>query len=165
MLKLAGAGLLLLAGVLGAWDAVSRQRKQLRLLRRLITVLSEMEEEIRLTRTPLPRLLKKLAENDRTECGRFLTHTADSLCSGQPPEHAFREGAEMLPLPQELCGSIAEIGESFRGDEEQICKAISLFRHRFEQTEQDWHRQQTNREKRSAALFLSASAMLVILLI
>lgn len=165
MLKLTGAGLLLLAGVAGAWGTVSRQRRQLRLLRRLITVLTEMEEEIRLTRTPLPRLLRKLAETDHTECRPFLSCTADSLSSGEPPESAFRIGASALPFPEELCGSLAEMGQEFHGDEEQICKAISLFKVRFERVEQEWCRQQTNREKRSAALFLSASAMLVILLI
>ena len=61
--------------------------------------------------------------------------------------------------------SLSALGDSLQGDEESVCKALTLAGKILEKNlaaARD-HRQET--EKRSAALWLSSAALLVILLI
>ena len=76
-----------------------------------------------------------------------------------------QSAAEALPLRREDRQALAAMGDALQGDEENICKAILLtnksLRKDLELTRD--RRQET--EKRSAALWLSGAALLVILLI
>ena len=90
---------------------------------------------------------------------------ASSLARGAPLGQSWRSAAEALPLRREDRQALAAIGDALQGDEENICKVILLtnksLRKDLELTRD--RRQET--EKRSAALWLSGAALLVILLI
>ena len=60
---------------------------------------------------------------------------------------------------------LEELGQDLRGDEEKICKAISLAGKRLEKQLAEWDERRAETEKRTTALWFSASALLVILLI
>ena len=77
----------------------------------------------------------------------------------------LRRAAEALPLGPESRTALTALGDSLQGDEESVCKALTLAGKILEKNlaaARD-HRQET--EKRSAALWLSSAALLVILLI
>ncbi len=60
---------------------------------------------------------------------------------------------------------IAELGGDLQGDEEQVCRAVSLAVLRLSESAGEAERRRPEEEKRAAALWLSAAALLVILLI
>ena len=93
---------------------------------------------------------------------------AASLARGAPLGQSWRSAAEALPLGPEsrtALTALTALGDSLQGDEESVCKALTLAGKILEKNlaaARD-HRQET--EKRSAALWLSSAALLVILLI
>ena len=137
MVKLVGAVCILGAGTWAWRRSAAERRRELDTLADLTALLDRMGEEIRLRRTSLPRLL------------------------GQ----SWRSAAEALPLGPESRTALTALGDSLQGDEESVCKALTLAGKILEKNlaaARD-HRQET--EKRSAALWLSSAALLVILLI
>ena len=86
---------------------------------------------------------------------------AASLARGAPLGQSWRSAAEALPLGPESRTALTALGDSLQGDEESVCKALNLAGKILEKNRD--HRQET--EKRSAALWLSSAALLVILLI
>ena len=95
----------------------------------------------------------------------FCTSVAASLARGAPLGQSWRSAAEALPLGPESRTALTALGDSLQGDEESVCKALNLAGKILEKNlaaARD-HRQET--EKRSAALWLSSAALLVILLI
>ena len=95
-----------------------------------------------------------------------LTALLDRLgARGAPLGQGWRSAAEALPLGPESRTALTALGDSLQGDEESVCKALTLAGKILEKNlaaARD-HRQET--EKRSAALWLSSAALLVILLI
>ena len=61
--------------------------------------------------------------------------------------------------------ALAALGELLQGDEESICKGISLASHRLAKSLEEARDSRAEREKRAGALWLSGAALLVILLI
>ena len=70
-----------------------------------------------------------------------------------------------LLLPVAAQQALSEVGSALHGDEESVCKAISLAILELEQCAAEWDKQRPETEKRTAALWLSGAALLVILLI
>ena len=146
MVKLVGAVCILGAGTWAWRRSAAERRRELDTLADLTALLDRMGEEIRLRRTSLPRLL-------------------GSLARGAPLGQSWRSAAEALPLGPESRTALTALGDSLQGDEESVCKALTLAGKILEKNlaaARD-HRQET--EKRSAALWLSSAALLVILLI
>lgn len=165
MVKLLGAACILGAGAWAWRRGLAERRRELDTLADLIALLDRMAEEIRLRRTSLPRLLGTLGRDRTADVRAFCTSVASSLARGAPLGQSWRSAAEALPLRREDQQALAAMGDALQGDEENICKAISLtnksLRKDLELTRD--RRQET--EKRSAALWLSGAALLVILLI
>ena len=117
-------------------------------------------------RRELDTLADLTALRDRTGPVRdFCTSVAASLARGAPLGQSWRSAAEALPLGPESRTALTALGDSLQGDEESVCKALNLAGKILEKNlaaARD-HRQET--EKRSAALWLSSAALLVILLI
>ena len=158
MVKLVGAVCILGAGTWAWRRSAAERRRELDTLADLTALLDRMGEEIRLRRTSLPRLLGSLGRD-------FCTSVAASLARGAPLGQSWRSAAEALPLGPESRTALTALGDSLQGDEESVCKALTLAGKILEKNlaaARD-HRQET--EKRSAALWLSSAALLVILLI
>ena len=61
--------------------------------------------------------------------------------------------------------ALRELGWGLRGDEEAACRALAAASLRLERLLEEWDRRRPEEEKRETALWLSGSALLVILLI
>ena len=70
-----------------------------------------------------------------------------------------------LPLPEADRMAVAALGEDLHGDEETICKAISLVTYQLAKALEESFRRKPEEDKRTAALCLSGAALLVILLL
>lgn len=124
-----------------------------------------MSEEIRITRLPMPELLDTLGARYPDGTGRFSGAPPPGISRGQGLGEAWQQAAEELPLPREERMALQELGWGLRGDEEAACRALAAASLRLERLLEEWDRQRPEEEKRETALWLSGSALLVILLI
>ena len=164
MLKLLGSACVLGGGLLCWLMALSERRRTREDLSDLLAALRRMREEIRMARTPLPLLLEALGSDCRgLETAALFQRSAEAALQGEGLETVWRDGVRLLPLaPRER-----EVLENLtlRGDEESICKGISLVITDLARGIEELERQRPERDRRTAALCFSGAALLVILLI
>jgi len=165
MLKLLGSLLIASGGAL-AWHLQLSERKRRRdTLSDFQTAFRRMGEEIRMARTPLPALLKRLASDCGPEAASFFSIVSKAAERGEDLPPVWRREAEALPLEEADRSAILELGNELQGDEEKVCKAISHATYMLEKGAERAERKRPEEEKRIAALWFSASALLVILLL
>ena len=164
MLKLLGSACVLGGGLLCWLMALSESRRTREDLSDLLAALRRMREEIRMARPPLPLLLETLGSDCRgPETAALFQRSVEAARQGEGLEAAWRDGVRLLPLaPRER--EVLE-GLTLRGDEESVCKGISLVITALEKGADELERQRPERDRRTAALCFSGAALLVILLI
>lgn len=165
MLKILGSACILGGGVLARYFQATAHRREMDTLSDLLWALRRMAEEIRMARTPLPLLLDRLSQGCGEAAGAFFQDAAAAARQGEDLGSIWRQGAESLPLSAASASALAELGESLGGDEEQICKAISLVIYSLAKEAEERSSRQPEESKRATALCLSGAALLVILLI
>lgn len=163
MLKLLGSLLILTGGGLLWRTQMLAARRRRRVLTDLTGVLDAMSEEIRMARTPLPALLRRQAETCGPDVGAFLRSVAASAAGGGALPDAWDRGLTALPLEETERALLT--GLALHGDEEQVCKALSLVSLRLGRRAEEQERKRPEETKRTTALCFSGAALLVILLI
>lgn len=163
MRKLLGSLLILTGGGL-IWLLQSRERRRRRqVLSDLLTALRQLGESIRMTRTPLPRLLESLAADCGPEAADLLRISALAAERGEDLGAVWRAGVGKLPLEERDKALLRSL--DLRGDEEHICKGISLVTYTLTERLALLERRRSEEDKRGAALCFSGAALLVILLL
>lgn len=165
MLKLLGSLCILAGGALARWLDLAGRRRKRDTLSDLLSALQRMGETVRMARTPLPILLNTLARDCGPEAASFFSGTANAARRGESLPEAWRSLAERLPLDGTDRGVIASLGCSLQGDEEMVCKAVSAAVSRLSGSLEETRQKRAEEEKRATALWFSAAALLVILLI
>ena len=165
MLKLLGSLCVLSGGGLVWRSCLAERRRQRETLCDLLMALRRMAEEIRMARTPLPSLLDALAKSCGPEGADFFHQAAETARKGGDLPAAWHHAAGDLPLEPGDREALAALGDSLHGDEESVCKAISLVIYQLAKSLEETDRVRQQEEKRTAALCFSAAALLVILLI
>lgn len=163
MRKLVGSLLILTGGGLVYFRQTRERRRRRQVLSDLLTALRRMGEAVRMTRTPLPRLLEALAEDCGPDAAGLLRAAATAAARGEDVEAVWRAGAAALPLGERdrtLLGTLA-----LRGDEESICKGINLVTYGLAEDLEAMEHRRGEEDKRQAALCFSGAALLVILLL
>lgn len=164
MLKLLGCICVLSAGVLVRYRMSVESRRVLATLGDMAAALEFMRDEIRLNRTAMPLLLLKAGTGRGMDAmGFFAAVRGESGKRGLA--EAWRNAAEALPLPEREVGFLVEAGACLLGDEERACRGLSgaaeLLRRELERRNSG----AAEASRRSTALCLSASALIVILLV
>lgn len=165
MLKLLGSLCVLGGGVLARYFQAAERRRELDTLSDLLWALRRMAEEIRMARTPMPLLLERLSQGCGEETERFFQTVSAAVRQGESLGTAWRHTAAALPLSGPSAAALAELGDGLHGDEENICKGISLVVYSMAQDMEEQTRRRPEEAKRATALCLSGAALLVILLI
>lgn len=166
MRKLAGSLCILGAAVWGLWTQRREARRQSLLRAELLSALRRMAEAVRLARTPLPDLLHHASQRCETAEGAdFFRAAACAAAAGEDLTARWEEGAMALSLTEEERRALAELGRSFGGDEDQLCRAAVVAEAVLERCGEERRACRTAEEKRAAALWLTAGALAVILLI
>ena len=165
MTKLLGSLCVFAAGGMVWWSRRQERQKKRRLLSDLIAALGRMETEIRLTRIPLPRLLKRLAEGCGEETRAFFQDASRGLEAGETLAAAWNRAVEKLGLPDGDKQVLLTLQKTMQGDEMSACKGISLASEKFRNRLKELDNQRPEEEKRATALCFSAAALVVILLI
>ena len=164
MLKLLGSICVLGGGMMCWLIALAEQRQTRVALGDLLAALRRMREEIRMARTPLPLLLEALGADCRgPETAALFRQSAEAARQGEGLEAAWRDGVRLLPLASREREALE--GMTLRGDEESVCKGISLAITALAKGVEELERQRPERDRRTAALCFSGAALLVILLI
>ena len=164
MLKLLGSICVLGGGALCWLIALAERRRTRTALGDLLSALRRMREEIRMARTPLPLLLETLGSDCRgLETAALFQRSAEAALQGEGLETVWRDGVGLLPLPPREREALE--GLTLRGDEESVCKGISLTITDLARGIEELERQRPERDRRTAALCFSGAALLVILLI
>lgn len=165
MLKTLGALCILFGGLLLRRKQVTQLRREVDTLSDLLAALCRMAEEIRMARTPLPRLLEQLGRGRGTAVSAFFSSVSAIAQQGGNVAETWRQAVKELPIAIENQTALLELGRGLNGDEESVCKAISLACMDLSRNLDNLRRRQPEAEKRATALCLSATALLVILLI
>lgn len=165
MLKLLGSTCVLAGGVLARYLYGMERRRELDTLSDLLAALRRMAEEIRMARTVLPVLLERLPAHCGLEAGAFFHSVSQEAGRGGDLGAAWCREAELLPLSGAGKSALRELGANLCGDEENICKAISLAGCALEREWEELIRLRPEEARRATALCMSAAALLVILLI
>ena len=158
--KIWGIACIFIGAAWGMRAKVSERRRRRRLLSDLRSALARMADEIRMARSPLPDLLKRLAAACGPDAAAFFRAVAES----GGPSQAWGAASDALPLSAPDLQTLRELAPVLRGDEEQIREALQLASGRFERSLQEFDRTEGAELRQSAALIFSAAALLVILL-
>lgn len=163
MLKLLGSLCILGAGGAAGAAQLRRMRRELTVLRELTGALDVLEGEIRFSRTALPLALRR-AGRGRDVCG-FFEAAAAALMEGESPAAAFRRCAAALPIQTTDRMALAEAGKGLLGDETEACGALRAAGKMLEQSLREKSGRQAETEKRTAAVWLSGAALLILVLL
>lgn len=113
-MRLLGAALIL-TGFGAGWSALARTwRMEEAALCRLDAALRSLGARIRLTRRPLPRLLREEGGAGITAADTLLLEVSDRLERGETLSGAWRAAAEMLPLREDIRRTVSALGEQDR---------------------------------------------------
>ena len=163
MLKLLGCVCVLSAGVLARYRMAVESRRVLNAMADLAAALEFMGDEIRLNRTAMPLLLLKAGTGrGRDTMAFFAAVRAESGKTGLAA--AWRKAAGILPLPEREVVVIAETGMCLLGDEERACRGLAASAELLRRELERRNSCAAEASRRSTALCLSASALIVILL-
>lgn len=165
MLKLVGSMCILGAGFLLRTFQVQEHRRGIAALRDLLASLARMESEIRLNRTPLPRMLERLGADCGSDVKAFFCTVSEAVREGEHLPAAWRSAAVSLPISPAGQASVAGISQKLGGDEEEICNGILLVSNSLKGELEQKLTGQADFEKRCTAFCLSGAALLAILLI
>lgn len=165
MLKFIGSLCVLGGGVLVRYFQAAERRREMDTLSGLLSALRRMAEEIRMARLPLPQLFDRITAGCNADVKAFFSAAAAAARQGEQLEDTWRKAAAALPLSNASRTALGELGSSFHGDEENICKGISVVIYTLAKEAEERTRRQPEEAKRATALCLSAAALLVILLI
>ena len=164
MIRVLGSFCILGGGLLAVWQTVRERQKKRELTKELITALRSMEEGISNLGTPLPRLMEEQARRCRQAVPLF-ENTLRCLKQGDTLSQAWRCGCSSLPLDTEGKRVLESVFSAEIRLCSNLCNVISLASGYFEKQLAEQVECQSEQTKRTAALYLSGAALLVILLI
>ncbi|MCI2056893.1 MAG: stage III sporulation protein AB [Oscillibacter sp.] len=164
MLKILGGACILAAAGAVRTMQVRSLRREISILYGLAAGLEEMENEIRVNRTPLPRLLKKAGFDRGRDVDAFFKTGANALKNGDTFLPAWDCAVDELPVARKEKSILHETGRSLCGDEQQACQGLTLAYQSLRHTLQEKQRAGRDFEKRVTALCFSGAALLIILL-
>lgn len=166
MIKVYGS-LCILSAALWGWRQQRREcRQRCRVREDLLSALRQMGEAIRLARTPLPALFRRVAAGCETAEGTAFFRTAGNCAAaGEDLAKTWTDLCGPLPLTEEERRALVDLSHAFGGDEDQLCRAAALSAEVLQRCAEESRCRRTEEDKRNAALWLSGGALAVILLI
>ena len=163
MLRLFGGVLILGGGMLLRGTLLSASRRELQTQYELCEALMLLEKEITFTLTPLPKLL--LRKDFGTCAGAFFTAVSGELCLGKTLAQSWFDCAQALSLPPRIKERFARLGANLGGDENGVRRTLQLMAEELSGSIGTQERAQRERERLTTVLCLSASLILVLVLL
>ncbi len=164
MIKIAGC-LCVFCAAGGIWYRTLCQRRVPQTMRKALSAaLRQIAAQVRLTRAPLPSLLRR-AQTSFPDAASFFSRILTDVEQGRGVEDAWGQACASTELTASERAALAAAGHSLTGDEEEVCAGLLGAAEILETEARQWERQRPEEEKRITAFCFSAGALLVILLI
>lgn len=158
-------GICIATGCGGLWlMQMKRQRKLLETLVELSGAMLEIRGQIIANQTPLPRIFLQLSQSAQGHGNDFFGDVICNLQEGKTLQMAWEEAVLSGQFPLEVEGVLLQVGRSFSGDEEQICKVLSLANGCLERIIKQYQEDLPDKRRSTGALCFSGGALLLILL-
>ena len=158
MLRLAGGGLLALAGALLGYERHRELRARKQALEQLGAALGRMSAELTGLHTPMPQLFARLED-----CPFFLLVSAGF--GAEPLEKLWRRAAAVQPIPETDRETLAGLGTVVgRYEAERQAAEIALVRTRLEDSAAALEREISTRSRHYAGLGAALGGMLAVML-
>ena len=135
-----------------------KQEKQT--LERLLMMLHQLRDGIRMARYPLPQLLERAAQDEP-----FFGEVLRELQKQEALSKAWGMAAENLTLPPQSWEIWYWLGRHLTGDEQSVLQAMTYAEQVMEQERQRLAEQEQEVNRRTTAMCFSAAALAVILLV
>lgn len=163
MIRLLGSICVLGGGFLGIWFQMQERKRRGETFREIVRGLRHMAEEIRMSRMSLPGIFETLSNVCDGEAVGLFRRTSEQMQQGEAPKAVWWREVERLSLSDE--DKVVLENLDFQGDEEKVCKELFLVISELTRNEGERKQHEHQEVKRAAALWMSAAALLVILLI
>lgn len=147
------------------WLEMHAQRKRLVFLQQMSVAMLELHSQIRGQQTPLPRIFLQLSEHLTGEAGGFFLEIYDQLHQGQSFEKSWVKGVNQWFAREEERAVVLQLGRSFSGEEEEICKVLLLADDYFKRILLELQNKLPDKQRSFGAVCFSGGVMLLILLI
>lgn len=163
-LRLLGAALLILVGLVCGWRGCETGRNRERLLEELNAALGAIADELRMLSRPMGEIFSDLSCRVSYPLQAFFTHLAKDL--GQRPlAQRWQEGLDLLPLDEKARQSISQLGTVLgRYDAQSQAAAIALVRTRLEELLGEQRSENARRCRLLPGLGVCLGAMLAVIL-
>jgi stage III sporulation protein AB len=158
-----GSLLVFAAGGLVWWIQQQERRRKGAVLADLASVLRQMQEEIRMMRTPMPELFRKLEKRCGQDVSDVLCAMSGAVEQGTEVAAVWKRSVCALPLDERTRDVLCKL--DFCGDEEKLCKELSFTAYEIAKCAEVLESSRREDGKRTSALCFSGAALLVILLI
>lgn len=163
MTKLMGSLLVFAAGGLVWWIQQRERRRKETVLADLASLLRQMQEEIRMMRTPMPELFQKLEKRCGQDVSAVFRAMSGAVEQGAEVTTVWRRSVCALPVDERTSDLLCKL--DFCGDEEKLCKELSFTAYEMAKCAETLESSRREDGKRTSALCFSGAALLVILLI
>jgi stage III sporulation protein AB len=163
VIKLMGSLLVFAAGGLVWWIQQQERRRKGAVLADLASVLRQMQEEIRMMRTPMPELFRKLEKRCGQDVSDVLCAMSGAVEQGTEVAAVWKRSVCALPVDERTRDVLCKL--DFCGDEEKLCKELSFTAYEIAKCAEVLESSRREDGKRISALCFSWAALLVILLI
>ena len=163
MIKLLGSLMVFTGGGLVWWIQLKERRRKSAVLSDLALILRQMQEEIRMMRTPMPELFQKLENRCGQDVSGVLRTLSEAVKQGNEVKDIWREEICVLPMDKRTREVLCSL--DFCGDEEKLCKDLSFAAYEMAKSVEELEDRRQEESKRTTALCFSCAALLVILLI
>lgn len=163
MLRGIGAMAIFGAGLLLRGTIVSKARREERTMCALRDALLALEREIALNLTPLPVLFTRGGYGEIADA--FFASVSEGLRAGGTLRDGWAASACELTLPQTEKDRVAQFGAMLGGDEESVRRALRTMADELSNTLEARQQERSQRERVTTAICVSASAVLLLVLI
>lgn len=160
---MAGALSVLLGGLALRTALVRAGRDELRQLRALSEALVLLAQRISATLTPLPRLLRQGGWPREAE--PFFDMLLERLDAHDPPETCWRTAAQAMPLAEPERAALALPAAVLRGEEESLVRALRIAAEMLSSAAREKAARRGERERLITAVCLSATLMLLLVML
>lgn len=156
----------ILVGCGGLWYLeLIHHRERMEVLRQMASAMLEIHSEIQAKQTPLPRIIEALYQKTTGVTSDFFTQVHQGLGQELSLSKSWEQGVKQCFSEVETQGVLYQLGRSFDGDGQQICKVLLLVNNYFERVLLEEQQKFPEQKRSFGAMCFSGGALLLILLV
>ncbi|WP_409968436.1 stage III sporulation protein AB [Bengtsoniella intestinalis] len=159
-------GLLIGLGCGGVWwIEIKSQRNKMDTMGNMASAMLEIRSEIQTNQTPLPRIFLRLSQTYTGVTGVFFSQVYQGIQAEKTLTESWEQAVNVCFLEGEIQDVLHQLGYTFSGDSEKICKVLLLVNDYFKGILTDIRSKMPEKRRSFGAMCFSGGALLLILLV